>query len=154
MRRTNYSIFDYEDGDYQPEPVKVKVPNGCVKTTEPKPPTYSYHYNNPESQGALMAETDNFPGYYNPKKESIHTAYSDRLASWDYNNFKKLCAFAGTGDQGWHVLQSFSDDRLKEFAQIAFKLDKLPKHVQIIHYYNVSNGYSCPVVVAITDKGK
>ena len=36
------------------------------------------------------------------------------------------------------------DTNLKELAKIMFNLDKLPNHVRVVYWYNVSNGYPCP----------
>lgn len=134
--------------------VRPKLKRGMIAICEDlKPPTNYYHYSNPASQGALAAETSSFPPGYFPKKELVASAYSDRIQSWDAKRFRDACGIIGGGDQVWcHVASSLSDDQLRHFAQVALNLHTLPKHVRIIHYYNVSNGYSCPVVLAIYDR--
>jgi len=122
---------------------------------EVKPPCGNYSYSNPASQGALIAETSDFPFYLNKITHECHSAYSDRLCSWDSKHFDRLCALIGGGDQVWaYRLWGAGDQRLKEIAQFAFHMDELPGHVRVIHYYNVSSGYSCPVIVAIARKKK
>lgn len=119
---------------------------------EVKSPTHYYHYSNSESQGALIAQTKDFPAGWVKPREAVSSAYSDRMRGWDSDNFEKACKIAGGGDQMWsQCLRGVSDEKLKEFAKVALKLSAVPKHVRIIHYFNVSNGYSCPVVVAIYD---
>lgn len=154
----NYSYndkYDFYGNARDIKPKRQPIPKGCHEISEAKPKTGYYHYSNENSQGALVCETRSFPSFFNPETQDYHSAYSDRLAGWDYDNFEKVCEFVGTGDQGWcYRLSSFTDDKLKEFAQLALKLDKLPKHVRIVHHYSVSNGYSCPTIEAITDKEK
>lgn len=118
-----------------------------------KPPTYYYHYSNPASQGAVAAQTAGFPAGYYPNRESEASAYSDRIHSWDPERYKRACAIIGGGCQVWRTRASgVFDDVLRQFAQEALGLPVLPTHVRLIHYYNVSNGYSCPVVQAIYPK--
>lgn len=46
-------------------------------------------------------------------------------------------------EQAWaYSLQCFSDEKLREIAQVAFDLSEPPEHVRFIHAFNVSNGYS------------
>lgn len=119
----------------------------------PKPPCGYYHYSNDASQGSLICETPGFPGGYDPSTQDYHAAYSDRLSSWDRKRFEKLCEMARGGDQGWGSrLQNMTEDRLREFARVAFDLATPPAHVRVVHYFNVSNGYSCPTIEAICDK--
>lgn len=127
------------------------------KLSRPLPPTFYYHYSNPESQGALVYETKGFPDSYDRETEEIHEAYSDRLQQWDAENFKRLSMLLygqdDFGDQGWsYDLPKLGDDGLREFARVAFKQEHKPKHVRVIHYFNVSNGFNCPVIAAIFDK--
>lgn len=111
-----------------------------------------YHYSNPESQNALICQTADFPDYVEPHQEHSH-AYSDRLRSWDSKHYSAICEMAGTGEQGWQqTLPRKSDAMLCVFAQFALKLPVLPLHVRIVHWYNVSTGYSCPTIEAIYDK--
>jgi hypothetical protein len=142
--------------------------NGMVEVTEPTPsplkegfrriavvkyPCGHYSYSNPRSQGALICQTKGFPDQYDPDLDEVHSAYSDRLASWDRAHFNKICEKIGTGDQGWSdKLQGQSDEFLKELGKLAFKLGKLPDHVRVVHHYNVSNGYSCPTIEVVCEK--
>lgn len=119
-----------------------------------KPPTFNNHYSNPDSQNALIAQTADFPGFFKDSEYDHHVAYSDRLQGWDSKNYRLLTDFIGTGDQNWTVMSAWSDNRLQQMAQIAFKLDELPTHVRVIHAFNVSNGYSCPVIVALSAKNQ
>ena len=133
----------------------VKIPRGATAVMECQPPTHSYHYNYPESQGALMAQTSNWVGFYWPAKQELHCAYSDRLQSWDGKRYARLCKQMGTGEQGWaRVLQGMSDEDMRKAAQIAFDLPTLPDQVRFVHHYNVSSGYSCPTIEAICAKAE
>lgn len=133
---------------------QAELPAGAVRMEEPKPRTHQYSYSNSASQGALICETRGFPDYYMPETEDCHSAYSDRMAGWDSARFQRACNIAGSGDQAWaYRLPGLGDEGLRQFAQECFGLAKPPEHVRVIHYYNVSNGYSCPVVVAISKKG-
>lgn len=81
-----------------------------------------------------------------------HTsAYLDRISQWDYDRYKRANKIAGTGCQGWaRNLPQLNEETLKEFAAVALNLeDKKIWAVRATHYYNASNGYSCPVVEAI-----
>jgi len=119
-----------------------------------KPPTYYYSYSEPASQGALICETSDFPIVFNRNTVEIHSAYSDRMQGWDSKHYQELCNMIGAGEQSWHIMKGFGDQKLREIAKFAFKLDVLPLHVRIIHYYNVATGYSCPVIVAVCRKQK
>ena len=117
----------------------------------------NFHYSNPESQGVTIKQTDGYPIKYDDKLMDCHSAYSDRLQQWDYAHFKQLCAdfFDAKGDQAWtRTFQSMSDQRLREFAQAAFKLDRLPEHVRTTYRYNVASGYDCPSIEVICSKVK
>lgn len=144
----NNCIYNYFEMKPQRRKLSPVRPGNC-RIEDPKPRTSYYHYTNDESQGALICETPDFPDQW--KLKDIHEAYSDRMQMWDAVNYDKACKLAGTGEQGWsYALPRLGHDALCEFAKVALKLDKMPKHVRIIHYYNVSNGYSCPVVMALT----
>lgn len=129
-----------------------------VSLPTPKPPAFNNHYSNPNSQGALICQTPGFPGEYDNTTEQHTIAYSDRIDGWDHDRFKNTCEIAGTGDQGWAItLPQLSTKKLKEFAKVALDLPVTPKHVRIVHHYNVANGYSCPTVEAVfkkTSEGK
>lgn len=132
---------------------EVIIPKGMKKIERAKPRTFQYHYSNENSQGALICETANFPDFYNPKIEQYDAVYSDRIAAWDYKRFERACIIANAGDQNWaYKLPSLEENELKRFAQEALNLTFFPKHVRIIHYFNVSSGYSCPTVEAIYQK--
>jgi len=122
-----------------------------MRLEKPKPAVSYYHYSNSDSQGALICETDGFPDSV-PVGMEYNCAYSDRIASWDYEKCKKACELAGGGDQVWaYRLPNLTIERLREFAKVALFLPTLPVHIRVIHWYNVSNGYSCPTVEAIYD---
>lgn len=156
MKHDPLYLDDYEFDHHRRFPEQRKkrtVPAGWHELTEPKPRTYQYSYSNEASQGALICETAGFPDAYNPATHECHSAYSDRMASWDNKRFVEACKLAGGGDQAWaYRLPALSPQKLREFAQFALKLESPPAHVRIVHHYNVSNGYSCPTVEAITEK--
>lgn len=139
---------------YMPlEEKPVKIPKGHTAIERPKPITWHYSYSNPDSQGALMTETSGFPDSYNPKTECYAAAYSDRLQMWDGKRYKRACDIIGSYEQGWsQALNCADNETIKNFAKEALDLPCLPAHVRVIHYYNVSTGYSCPVVAAIYKK--
>lgn len=146
-------IIAYDDHRQPTRIVLRRIPRFHREITQPKLPTYYYHYSNPASQGALICETKGFPDYYNPRKEDLATAYSDRIRSWSQERFNAACTIAGGGDQIWsRTLPQLSDAKLKAFATVALDLKVKPKHVRVIHYFNVSNGYSCSLIVALLDK--
>lgn len=116
-----------------------------------KPPTDYYHYSNPESQNALIACTSDFPDELNRNTHDLHSAYSDRLYSWDHDRFHRVCEIAGCGSLMWgHKATIFDDARLKAMAKEAFDLTEEPEHARLIHAFNVATGYSCPVLQAIS----
>jgi hypothetical protein len=101
----------------------------------------------------LIAETPGFPDYYVPTSQEFHSAYSDRMWLWDEKRMQRACAIVGGGDQQWaYKLQGATADLLRTFAKECFGLKKKPKHVRVVHHYNVATGYSCPTVEAILDK--
>jgi len=113
----------------------------------PKPKSFYNHYSNPQSQGALLCETMDFPKSFNDETQEVFDAYTDRMQEWDYKNYQKaIKIFNGNS------MQNANDDQLKDYAHIALKTPVRPDHVRIVHYFNVSNGYSCPLVIAIFPK--
>jgi len=116
--------MDYET-NYTRKVRNIKVPRGMDKISPVKPRTNYYHYSSDDSQGALICQTKGFPNYFNREKQDYHSAYSDRIMSWDYDRFKKACDIAGCSDGAW-----------------AYRLPR----------FNISSGYSCPTVEAIVDK--
>lgn len=147
--------FDVGLEDPRPWGGRCRIPKGWKKLTRPKPECGYCHYSNENSQGALICETVGFPDAYNPETEDVWCAYSDRISSWDSKRFARACKLAGSGEQNWSsCLLGKSDEKLKKFAMVALNLRLIPKHVQIVHHFNVSNGYSCPTVLAIFDKEK
>ena len=115
----------------------------------PEPKTFYYHYSNKNSQGALMNETTSFPKSFDDKIHDCYDAYTDRLMEWDYNNYQKACKVLNSDNTS---LQNASDEKLVEFAHIALKTPIKPEHVRVIHYFNVSTGFSCPLIVAVFKK--
>ncbi|MFK5950956.1 MAG: hypothetical protein QM500_19565 [Methylococcales bacterium] len=125
-----------------------KFEDQLIRLEKPRPKTSFYSYSYPASQGALICETVGFPDKCLSSEHKI--AYSDRICGWDYDRFQKACEIAGTGDQGWSsALPKLNETTLKHFAQVALKLDAEPKHVRVVHHFNMSNGYSCPTVEAV-----
>ncbi len=95
----------------------------------------------------MICETLGFPR--KAKLSLITEAYFDRLESWDLENTRKAYALLkGTGSLPY-ALPALTKEKLCEFAQILFKLDKPPVHVRVIYYYNVSTGYDCPHIIAV-----
>ena len=146
----NASDFDIWTGEMLPKTKKPKpIPAGCRAIKQPKPRCSYYSYSNPNSQEALICETRGFP-HYVPKGMRFREAYSDRIRGWDSDRYTHACAIAGGGDQSWgSCLPLLSDDQLREFAKAALNLKVTPLHVRVVHWYNVSSGYSCPTVAAI-----
>ena len=131
---------------------KTQIPAGMKRLEPVEPRSDYYHYSNPDSQGALICECGNCD-WYNGSEEEYSCAYSDRLQGWDAKHYTETCKLAGTGEQGWaYRLPSLSEQELKEFAQHALKLPVLPRAVRVTHWFNVSNGYSCPSIEAIYTK--
>jgi hypothetical protein len=148
-----YTVQLWAMPDTRPAP---KIPKGkhIIPIERAKPKSFYCHYSNPDCQGSLIAETGRFPDYYDETKMEYHSAYSDRLASWDYDHYRKLCDKYG-GDQMWHnKLAMIGTKKLKEFAKMALKLEDTPAHVRVVYYFNVSNGYGCPVIIALTKKAE
>jgi hypothetical protein len=126
---------------------------GMTRIECPKPRCMWYGYNHPESQGAFICATPAFPPGYFKDQEIYDAAYSDRIHGWDSDRFNRACQLAGGGDQVWSSrLPSLSPDALRRFAMEAMNTPVMPKHVRVVHRYNVSNGYSCPTIEVIYDK--
>jgi len=111
--------------------------------SDAKPKVDYYHYSNSNSQGALLRQTAAFPRHVDTEYFEIFDAYTDRLAQWDYDLYRKAC-----DDMGCRLAQA-TDEQLKKFCQTVFKKDYLPEHVRVVYYYNVSSGYDCPRIDAI-----
>jgi hypothetical protein len=147
------NIYMNYETNYTRKAHSIKVPKGMDRISPVKPRTDYYHYSRDDSQGALICQTKGFPNYFNGAIQDYCSAYSDRIMSWDYDRFEKACDIAGGGDSVWaYRLPSLSEGKLKEFAQVALNLSNLPTHVRVVHWFNVSSGYSCPTVEAIVDK--
>lgn len=86
-----------------------------------------------------------------PEGAQLVCAYSDRISQWDYARYERANKIAGTGCQGWaQRLPNLDEETLKRFAAVALNLeDKEIWAVRCTHWFNVSNGYSCPTVEAI-----
>ena len=146
-----FNSWDEEDDFDRAFKNNSHIHAGMKQIDRPKPRTDYYHYSNPNSQGALICGY--VPDYFDPKTESYHANYSDRLYQWDAKNYAKACNFAGGYEQIWaYKLPQLTQKQLFKFAKIILKLKSTPKHVRIIHYYNVATGYSCPVVEVICNK--
>ena len=128
----------------------IKVPKGWHKIDRPKPRAYQCGYNNPESQGTLICQTVGFPDAWNPKTHDYHSGYSDRMHAWDAKRMNKACDFVEAGPQMWWY--RLCPEQLPKFAQILFDLQEPADHVRAIYYYNVANGYDCPVIIALSKK--
>jgi len=116
----------------------------------PKPSGVYYHYSNEDSQGALIRQTEGFPGWFDASVDNVNSVYSDRLNSERATRTNNII---GGQDCVWSCrLKHAGDLKLKQAAQAALGLVELPTHVQVIHYFNVSTGYSCPVIAAIYPK--
>lgn len=129
--------------------------NNMKSISPAMPPVSWYHYSQRNSQGALLTQTDCFPDCYDDTTERFVNAYSDRIRGWDSERFKKACELVHpTGDEmAWPSgLPQLSDDKLREFAQVALDLDKIPKHVRVIYYFNESNGYDTPLIEAVVEQ--
>jgi len=147
----DHDVLEYYDIEGPPRKREIP-PEGHVPTAEVKPRCSYYHYSNKRSQGALICQTPNFPDHYNPKIHELWSAYSDRVAGWDYDRYQRVCQKYG-GDQVWSSrLPGLSKKQLKEFAKEILELPEMPIHVRVVHWFNVSNGYSCPTVEAIFNK--
>lgn len=146
--------FGYYSTEPTPRREQPKLPAGHRRLARPAYEyCHYYHYSNPESQNALIVETKGFPNSFNPATHEVSEAYSDRMRQWDSKHYSAILAMVGTGEQGWpSALKGRADSWLCEFAQFALKLPVLPDHVQVVHWYNVSNGYSCPTVLAVYRK--
>ena len=132
-------------------PKKTKIPANGVKIARPDYyDCYYYHYSNPKSQNALIRGRD-FPDYYIKGKENYSVAYSDRICGWDYEHYNRVIKkFGVSGEQAWgQNLQRLSEEDFKAFCGEMLKIEKPIKHARAIHWYNVSNGYSCPTLEVI-----
>lgn len=153
MGGMNSTNLKFCSGDCDQPRRSCSLPMGFEMIHPARPKTSYYHYSAPESQGALICETKNFPLGYDPLKEDYVSAYSDRIAQWDYARFQSACELVEAGDQAWaYSLPKLRDSKLKEFARVALDLPSPPLHVRVVHYFNVATGYSCPVVSAIVEK--
>ena len=114
---------------------------------EPKPKSHYNHYSNPASQGALMFETDNFPKQCSLDEFDALDGYTDRMQSWDYDQYQKACKVLKKP-----LVDNSSENQIKEFCRIYWKQENQPEHVRVIHFFNVSTGYSCPFVIALFKK--
>jgi len=130
--------------------------------TPAKPQVGYYHYSNPDSQGALLTQTRNWPVSYAkdptavihrhisgltfepeqiavkvPDGLQVSDAYIDRMRDWNSAKF----------DAAWtqwlwkSPLNSANDEALIGFCTAYF--DKKVVAVRIVYYFNVSSGYSC-----------
>ncbi len=133
-----------------------------------KPPVRYYHYSNPTSQGALMAQTANWPramlmrhkrrmSNYDPRWPlsedepvyervavpeglQIESAYTDRMQEWDWDKCGR--AFKKLAPGGF---KNSSDEQLLAFCR-EYWLEWEIVAVRVIYYFNVATGYDCPVV--------
>ena len=80
-----------------PEP-KLRKGEKLMRFENPKPPVMIYSYSNQNSQGALITETSEFPAGWIEPRQKMASAYSDRMASWDYDRFNRACELVGSGD--------------------------------------------------------
>lgn len=132
-------------------PKKTKIPANGVKISRPDYyDCYYYHYSNPKSQNALIRGRD-FPDFYIQGKENYSVAYSDRICGWDWKHYNEIIKkFGVSGEQAWgQNLQKLSEKEFKAFCGEMLKIEKPIKHARAIHWYNVSNGYSCPTLEVI-----
>lgn len=120
-----------------------------LELAKPKPRVEHYHYSNEKSQGALLVETDDFPETIDLETHGIHSAYEDRISEWDQERYQATREIAGGP---WMSARDLSDEELRGFAKVAFGMEEPPCHARIIHYYNVSSGYSCPLLEAVFQK--
>jgi hypothetical protein len=124
-----------------------------IRLPKPKPQVMYYHYSNSASQGALICQTRGFQGEYDDAKFQWAAVYSDRLCQRDSARYDKTCKIAGGGDQLWgSLLPLLNDKKLREFAKEALNLSVLPRHVRVVHHFDVSNGNSYPNIEATYEK--
>jgi hypothetical protein len=111
-----------------------------------------YHYSNQQCQEYVVNKTINFP--INPNGYDIYSVYSDRLRRCDKKRYRKACRFIekGKGDQGWsYKVENFNSSKLKNLGRIVFGLKNVD-HVKFVHYFNVSSGYNCPLIIGLVKK--
>src|SRR5574343_679706 len=144
-----------------------------------KPPVYFYHYSNPESQGALMRQTEKWPlpeqafGCFQINKNEdifiyerdqshfvnkkipvpdglqIIAEYTDRMFQWDSKKYDKASKELPQGG-----FKNASDDQLISFCKVYWPNYDIVA-VRVIYFYNVATGFDCPVVEFLyKDKSK
>lgn len=131
--------------------IPSQLPSTAHVMTPPKPRCDYLHHTRPESQGALITETKDFPGWYDTATEVCLPVYTDSLLGTEVE--EKLTHLIGGGEGGWcYKLHKFDDYKLKKIARIALERNTNPKHVQFIYNFNVSEGWNIVLIVAIYDK--
>lgn len=110
-------------------------------------------HRNKDSQGTMITQTSNFPYEYDEITHEVWATHSDTCQMWDSDNYKKACEFIGDGEQHWkRAVLGKSDKILLKFAHLVLKTPTVPEHVRFIYWFNVSNGFDCPVIEAIIKK--
>lgn len=110
---------------------------------------FHYSCSNPDSQGALIAETSGFPRQVSDREFRVYDVYLDR--AWQETRYK--LAMETIGNVAVESV-SWGEARLKRFARVLFQEVVNPEHVRLVYYYNVATGYSCPYVLAVFGRNR
>ena len=96
-----------------------------------------------------VCQTENFPNRDQFHNYEYHSGRF-RKDLYDKEYFDNFF----TGIQGWqqHFKTFMTDERLKEIAKFAFKLETVPDHVQCVYRFDINVGYNCPDIIALVRK--
>ena len=113
-----------------------------------KPCSYHRHYSNPDCQGSLMQQSDNWPTCDKPvplpEGLEYHAVYVDRMQQWDWDKFDRLAKTHLT-----HGLDS-TPDELIVFAEKYFEQDVVA--VRTVYYFNDATGIDYPMIEILSKK--
>lgn len=130
--------------------VPVPMPRFGVELEEPKPRCEWLHHTQEESQGALITETDGFPGWFDQSTEDVRFFYSDHIRGEKEDAMTRII---GCGEVAWcYEIDKLSDNKLRELVKVALGCETLPKHVQCIYNFNVMQGWNIVLFKAIFEK--
>ncbi len=151
MIQPKWNLFRDDTGDHIISHVECwrQEPNRdpfAIIFDDPRPPCGYYHYSNPACQGALIAETAEFPWKVDKREFTASDVWLDRIQSTDY--YKEAMKIPDRCVE----YANWDDEKLKRFAQLLFRRDIEPEHVRLVYYYNMVTGYSAPHVIAVFKK--
>lgn len=142
------SIKDYWSqrnllGD-NPVSILLKRGQGAVDFAEPYR-CGAMHYSSKKPASGMLIGQYNFPAVYDKVRDTITSAYSDRVYSWDYEHSNKIVEKYKAGDIEKLIASSDDETILNYFVEL-LKLDKEEEPVtwtgwRVVGYVNQSNGF-------------